>query len=68
MVSEVDEVTVAFCKGCAVPYAIDEGWQGYCPACCALVDEHRAGLHLFWLVTDCRDCRESDPEPLRDTA
>ena len=52
----VDDVMYALCDDCADPYAMHDGWQGLCPECCALLDDHRDNAHVRNPVATCRAC------------
>jgi len=42
-----DELTFCVGDGCVNCFADDGGWEGYCPECLALWDDHAAGQHDF---------------------
>ncbi|HLR84549.1 MAG TPA: hypothetical protein VK059_06340 [Nocardioidaceae bacterium] len=52
----VDEITYASCDDCSVVYAMHDGWQGLCPECCAVLDDHRDGRHEVDPHAVCRAC------------
>lgn len=52
----VDDVRYALCADCADTFALDEGWQGLCPECCALLDDHRDGMHDTSPIATCSGC------------
>ena len=39
------ELTICIGDGCANRFADEAGWEGYCPSCLALWDDHAAGRH-----------------------
>ena len=41
----LEELTVCVAEGCAKRFAADAGWEGFCPSCLALWDDHTAGQH-----------------------
>jgi len=51
-----DELTFCVGDGCVNCFADDSGWEGYCPECLALWDDHAAGQHDS-PVDACRLCR-----------
>lgn len=55
----VDEVTCGSCEICAAAYEIHAGWQGICPPCCAVVDDHLDGDHGSHPVTGCDTCDDA---------
>ena len=38
-------VPICIGDGCANRFADEAGWEGYCPSCLALWDDHAAGRH-----------------------
>ena len=51
-----EELTFCVGDGCVNRFADDVGWEGYCPECLALWDDHAAGQHDS-PVDACRLCR-----------
>ena len=51
-----EELTFCVGDGCVNRFADDGGWEGYCPECLALWDDHAAGQHDS-PVDACRLCR-----------
>ena len=39
------ELKICIGDGCANRFADEAGWEGYCPSCLALWDDHAAGRH-----------------------
>jgi hypothetical protein len=39
------DLTVCVGDGCANSFADEAGWEGYCPSCLALWDDHAEGEH-----------------------
>lgn len=60
----VDDVEIALCVACSGVYEVRDGWQGSCPSCCALLDDHDAGRHDDVPVPDCRTCDDETVERL----
>lgn len=56
LANAVDDVVYALCDDCAATYAMYDGWQGLCPECCALLDDHHAGGHDANPIVTCRGC------------
>ncbi len=52
---------------CGQEYAADEGWDGYCPSCVALLDEHLARSHRA-PVPECVGCRRTTDVATHRTA
>lgn len=52
----IDDVVFALCMTCDAPFSIRDGWDGACPECCAIHDDHDAGRHDFRPVAECRGC------------
>jgi hypothetical protein len=51
-----EELTFCVGDGCVNRFADDGGYEGYCPGCLALWDDHAAGQHDS-PVDACRLCR-----------
>ena len=51
-----EELTFCVGDGCVNRFADDGGYEGYCPECLALWDDHAAGQHDS-PVDACRLCR-----------
>lgn len=64
----VDDVTISQCLDCSETFVVVDGWEGRCPSCNALGDDHRDGLHQGRFVEACHDCREVEDRQLRATA
>lgn len=41
----LEDLTVCVGDGCANRFADEAGWEGHCPSCLALWDDHAAGEH-----------------------
>ena len=41
----LEELTICVGDGCANRFPDETGWEGRCPECMALWDDHAAGLH-----------------------
>lgn len=67
-VHSVDDVETTLCVNCAGVHPVREGWQGHCPSCCALVDDHDARRHDRTPVTECRACDAYSPDRLELSA
>ena len=39
------ELSICIGDGCANSFADEAGWEGYCPSCLALWDDHASGRH-----------------------
>ncbi len=44
---------------CGVQYAVPDGWDGYCPSCVALLDDHLARGHAT-PQAECVACRRTE--------
>ena len=41
----VEELVVCDAAGCRTVYVLEDGWDGWCPSCVLVRDEHAGGLH-----------------------
>ena len=41
----LEELTICVGDGCANRFSDESGWEGRCPECMALWDDHAAGQH-----------------------
>lgn len=59
----IDDVEFTLCTDCSDAFAVRDGWEGRCPSCCSVGDDHDAGGHDLRPVEQCRAC-EADDEHL----